>query len=621
AEAHVYLRLLHPDLVGADDTTIITTLTEELLTPNRSGHGPDDDGPDDSGPDDSGPDDSGPDDSGPDDSGPDDGPDDSGPDDSGPDDSGPDDSGPDDSGPDDSGPDDSGPRAAGPEDGAGGAGPGAGPDDAAGGAGPDDPPRDGGADEDPNNDGSAAGGPSAPDRNRPQHGPGARAHTDAHTDAGPGPGPGQRGTDDGDLDERTPNDHGHGCGGSGSDGRGPGTSGGADGHGPAAHAADGARHETSPDRDTQDHHTPEDPDHQPSPRDHENEPTEHEPGGHEPGGVGSDPGSLEDGEPPPDGPGEHPGAEGRSGRAPVAFRSGVAVRLELTTLLRRDQRPGEVPGYGTVVASTARHLARTRDGAATRLLLYDPDGHLEHVLTLPPLGARGARRRGRHRKQVVELTAHTHTLDDLDPTEHLGRDATLLTTAHAALARARARPTTEHPANTHAESRRRHPGAELAAWITARDQTCRFPGCDRPALRADLDHTRDWLHSGPTLASNLGALCESHHRLKHEHPDWALTQPEPGTFLWSAPTGTTHTVTAARYKPAPAPLAPTEAPMSIPDLVYTPPPRTPPPWAARRNQHGHLTDPACTTAARLTQATTHTAPQTPPSPYDHDPDF
>ncbi|NMO92285.1 hypothetical protein HH311_21145, partial [Actinomycetospora sp. TBRC 11914] len=588
-EAHVYLRLLHPDLVGADDTTIITTLTEELLTPKSSGHGPDND----------------PDDDGPDDHGPHHGPDNRGPDDSGPDDSGPDDGGPD-RGPGDGGPD----------------------------RGPGDGPGDGGADEARDDDGLAAGSRSDADRNPPQDGPPGEADAD------------QRGIDDCDLDERHPHGYRHGSGGSGSDGRGPSTSGGADDHGPVAHDADGAGREDPPHSDSQDHHTPEHPDQQTSPNNAEHEPSEYQPTGDQPNGdepngdepngdepngdepngdepneVGPDPGSLEDGEPPPDDPGEHPGAEGRAGGAAVAFRSGVAVRLELTTLLRRDQRPGEVPGYGTVVASTARLLARTRDGAATRLLLYDPDGHLEHVLTLPPLGARGARRRGRHRKQVVELTAHTHTLDDLDPTEHLGHDATLLGQAQAALARARARPTTEHPAHAHAESRRRHPGAELAAWITARDQTCRFPGCDRPALRADLDHTRDWLHSGPTHAANLGALCEPHHRLKHQHPDWTLTQPEPGTFVWTAPTGTTHTVTAARYHPAPAPLAPTDAPMSIPDLVHAPPPRTPPPWAARRNQHGHLTDPARTTAARLTHATTHTAPQTPPNPYDHDPDF
>jgi hypothetical protein len=319
-------------------------------------------------------------------------------------------------------------------------------------------------------------------------------------------------------------------------------------------------------------------------------------------------------------PGRH-----REQRPGLAFRAGIAVRLDLTTLLGLDQHPGTVPGYGVLASSTARHLARTRSGAATRLLLYDPAGHLEHVLALPPLGARGARRRGRHRKQVVELTAYTATLERLDPAEHLGREATLLRRAHDALAVQRARPPEQHPAVTTAQARRRHPGAELAAWVHARDQTCRFPGCPRPAIRCDLDHTRDWLVGGPTQADDLGPLCEPHHLLKHD-PDsgWTLTQPSPGHFVWTSPTGTRHHLRAPRYRPPAGPTPPADAPMSIPDLVFAPPPRRPPPWAPRLNQHGYLTDAARDTAARLTTRTTPTptpTPQDPPTRYDHDPDF
>ncbi len=295
------------------------------------------------------------------------------------------------------------------------------------------------------------------------------------------------------------------------------------------------------------------------------------------------------------------------------------MRLSLSTLLRLDNRPGEVPDYGIVAGSTARHLARTRCGATTRLLLYDPRGHLEYVLTLPPLGGRGARKRGRHRKQVVELTAYTTTLEGLDVEDHLGLDATLLAGAKAELAAQRARPPGEHPAHSTAEAQRRHPGAELAAWIQSRDQTCRFPGCTRPALQADLDHTWDWLFGGPTQADNLGPLCEPHHLLKHDpdHP-WTLEQPTPGVFAWTSPTGTRHTVEPEPYDELPDPREPHQRPANIPDIVFDPPPRTPPPWAARPNRHGHITDAARATATRLTAAT---HPTDPPSRYDHDPDF
>ena len=37
-------------------------------------------------------------------------------------------------------------------------------------------------------------------------------------------------------------------------------------------------------------------------------------------------------------------------------------------------------------------------------------------------------------------------------------------------------------------------------------------------------------------------LCRHHHILKH-HPRWHLTQPAPGTFTWTTPTGRTYTTT------------------------------------------------------------------------------
>jgi hypothetical protein len=140
-------------------------------------------------------------------------------------------------------------------------------------------------------------------------------------------------------------------------------------------------------------------------------------------------------------------------------------------------------------------------------------------------------------------------------------------------------------------------------------------------MRAELDHTRDWLHGGPTEAANLEPLCEPHHRLKHQHPGWRLAQPEPGRFVWTSPTGTHHVVSAEPYRPPPGPTPPADAPMSIPDIVFAPPPHRPPPWAPRRNQHGHVTDAARHTATRLTRAAAAPDPQAPPSRYDHDPDF
>ncbi|HEU4361772.1 MAG TPA: HNH endonuclease signature motif containing protein [Mycobacterium sp.] len=42
------------------------------------------------------------------------------------------------------------------------------------------------------------------------------------------------------------------------------------------------------------------------------------------------------------------------------------------------------------------------------------------------------------------------------------------------------------------------PSAKLADFIRCRDLTCRFPGCDEPAITCDIDHTRPHAQGGPT---------------------------------------------------------------------------------------------------------------------------
>jgi hypothetical protein len=44
--------------------------------------------------------------------------------------------------------------------------------------------------------------------------------------------------------------------------------------------------------------------------------------------------------------------------------------------------------------------------------------------------------------------------------------------------------------------------------------TCRFPNCDWPADRCDLDHTIPYGRGGPTHASNIKCACRFHYLLK-----------------------------------------------------------------------------------------------------------
>src|SRR5258708_4480854 len=57
------------------------------------------------------------------------------------------------------------------------------------------------------------------------------------------------------------------------------------------------------------------------------------------------------------------------------------------------------------------------------------------------------------------------------------------------------------------------PSRQLADFVRCRDLSCRFPGCDEPADRCDLDHTIAY-PVGPTQAANLKCLCRKHHLLK-----------------------------------------------------------------------------------------------------------
>lgn len=80
------------------------------------------------------------------------------------------------------------------------------------------------------------------------------------------------------------------------------------------------------------------------------------------------------------------------------------------------------------------------------------------------------------------------------------------------------------------------PTAAQRRWLRSRDGGCRFVLCSNPALRADVDHTRDWADGGCTELGNLGHLCRPHHTFKHG-TRWKVRQLAHGVFEWTSPTG------------------------------------------------------------------------------------
>ncbi|MBX7452082.1 HNH endonuclease [Mycolicibacterium sp. 3033] len=119
------------------------------------------------------------------------------------------------------------------------------------------------------------------------------------------------------------------------------------------------------------------------------------------------------------------------------------------------------------------------------------------------------------------------------------------------------------------------PSVKLAQFIRLRDMFCRFPGCDVPADRCDIDHCVPWPH-GPTHPSNLNCKCRAHHLMKTFcfGPDgWTEIQSPDGTVTFSDPDGRKYAT-----KPGSVLFFP-QFPVRTADLP--PPPPVPPPDPAR----------------------------------------
>lgn len=80
------------------------------------------------------------------------------------------------------------------------------------------------------------------------------------------------------------------------------------------------------------------------------------------------------------------------------------------------------------------------------------------------------------------------------------------------------------------------PSTVLADFVRYRDMTCRAPGCDKPAVQCELDHTIPWSEGGATHASNVKCLCVTHHILK-TFWGWRDEQLPDGTVIWTLPGG------------------------------------------------------------------------------------
>ncbi|MBQ9917572.1 MAG: DUF222 domain-containing protein [Microbacterium sp.] len=230
---------------------------------------------------------------------------------------------------------------------------------------------------------------------------------------------------------------------------------------------------------------------------------------------------------------------------PTVLAVGIHDRLTQQAHAVIDART-ETPETDTDARSTAQLRA---DILADLLLTAAPDADPTRVDDGP--GALGAIR-ARVQVVVPALTMLRPGEENRDPAELVGHGPIDADTARA-LAETTPLPwdrVVTHPvtgAVLHTDTYART--AAIDRYLRARDRHCRWPGCTVPAVRAEVDHTRDHALGGATHVANLAHLCQRHHTQK-QFTRWRVDQLPGGLLRWTSPTGRTYTDEPLPYSPA-----------------------------------------------------------------------
>jgi hypothetical protein len=86
--------------------------------------------------------------------------------------------------------------------------------------------------------------------------------------------------------------------------------------------------------------------------------------------------------------------------------------------------------------------------------------------------------------------------------------------------------------------------------IKLRDGYCRFPGCNAPAERCEVDHVVPYDAGGPTDLWDLGPLCKHHHQMKTGGYWHIIESHRNGTCRWRSPLGRIYAHTPPDLVPA-----------------------------------------------------------------------
>jgi hypothetical protein len=95
--------------------------------------------------------------------------------------------------------------------------------------------------------------------------------------------------------------------------------------------------------------------------------------------------------------------------------------------------------------------------------------------------------------------------------------------------------------------------------IKLRDGYCRFPGCNAPAERCEIDHVVPYDAGGPTDLWDLGPLCKFHHQMETGGYWHIIASHRDGTCRWRSPLGRIYEHTPPDLTP-PRPGRPSQPP-------------------------------------------------------------
>ncbi|MCL2581109.1 MAG: 13E12 repeat family protein [Streptosporangiales bacterium] len=244
----------------------------------------------------------------------------------------------------------------------------------------------------------------------------------------------------------------------------------------------------------------------------------------------------------PDGTADSSGTGGgRGGTTGPRLPSLLNLTLPLATLLGLADRPGEIPGYGSVDPGLVRDLAKAAASSprtTTCLTITDDHGHATghacaRLIRATPNPGSDADRAG-PAPGTWDLQP-----DPARPGPDGGYGAWILTLPGGSRWRLGIHPVPLTECDHRHATASYRPGALLRHLVEIRDGECVSVSCSHPARSCDYEHATPWDKNGITDACNAGPVSRSCHQVKQK-PGWGLSNPEPAIHRWSTPSGRTY---------------------------------------------------------------------------------